>query len=98
MTSVEIFGVQFVLSLIVTALIARWSVGPWLAGKALHVALGLLILPHAFRHIGLTFLVPGVGVAETMPAAFAAGAGYGDLAAGLRCTGRSGSNGRSCRP
>ena len=83
MTSLDIFAVQFVLSLIVTALIARWYLGPWLAGKALHAALGILVLPHAFRHIGLTFLVPGAGVAEGMPEAFASSAGYGDLAAGV---------------
>ena len=65
-----IFGLQFLLSLIVFALIARWYVTPWLAEKTLEQALPLLILPHAFRHIGLSFLVPGV-VAEPLPATFA---------------------------
>ena len=73
-----IFGLQFLLSLIVYALIARWLVAPWLAAKPVEQALVPLILPHAFRHIGLTFLVPGV-VAAPLPPAFANPAAYGDL-------------------
>ncbi|MDD9878652.1 MAG: hypothetical protein OXR84_14535 [Magnetovibrio sp.] len=40
------------------------------------------LVPHAFRHLGLVFLVPGV-VAPALPAGFSGGAAYGDLAAGL---------------
>jgi tellurite resistance protein TehA-like permease len=82
METVQIFVVQFVLSVVVFALIARWHVTPWLAEKPLQVALGILILPHAFRHIGLTFLTPAV-VSEAMPSTFAAAAGYGDFASGI---------------
>lgn len=39
-------------------------------------------MPHAFRHLGLVFMVPGV-VAPDMPAGFALEAGLGDFAAGL---------------
>ena len=53
-----IFGLQFVLSLIVCTLIARW-----------YAALMLLILPHASRHIGLSFFVPGLN-AEPLPEFF----------------------------
>ena len=63
METLEIFGLQFVLSLIVYTLIARWYAAPWLAGKALYPALMLLILPHASRHIGLSFFVPGLNTA-----------------------------------
>ncbi len=77
-----IFGVQFLLSLIVYALIAKWYVAPWLAGKSVEQALVPLIFPHAFRHMGLLFLVPGV-VAEPLPPEFADPAAYGDLASGL---------------
>ncbi len=38
--------------------------------------------PHAFRHIGLTFLTPAV-VSEAMPSTFAIAAGYGDFISGL---------------
>ena len=65
-----IFGVQFLLSLIVYVLIAKWYVAPWLAAKPVEQALIPLIFPHAFRHIGLLFLVPGV-VAEPLPPEFA---------------------------
>ncbi len=60
MDQAAIFGLQFLLSLIVYALIARWYVAPWLAGKPVEQALAALILPHAFRHLGLVFLVPGM--------------------------------------
>ena len=77
-----IFGLQFLLSLIVYVLIAKWYVAPWLAAKPINQALMPLIFPHAFRHIGLLFLVPGV-VAEPLPPAFADPAAYGDFATGI---------------
>ncbi len=81
--SVEaIFGVQFVLSLIVWSLIAKWLLAPWLDKMAPNEALFWLTLPHAFRHIGLVFIVPGV-VSGPLPAAFADPAAYGDLLAGV---------------
>ncbi len=58
-----IFGLQFLLSLIVTALIATWYVAPWLAAKPVEPALVPLIFPHAYRHIGRLFLVPGMRLA-----------------------------------
>lgn len=82
METLEIFGLQFVLSMVVVALIAKWYTAPWLRDKPLQAALAILILPHAFRHLGLVFLTPVV-VSDTMPPFFAATAGYGDLAAGL---------------
>ena len=82
MESLEIFLLQFVLTLSVVGLLARWYLAPWLAQKQLQIALGILIIPHAFRHIGMTFLTPAV-VADTMPQGFAMAAGYGDLASGI---------------
>ena len=67
MDTLAIFGLQLVLSLIVYALIAKWYVSPWLAEKPIQCALILLIFPHAFRHIGLTFFVPGL-VGSSLPA------------------------------
>ncbi len=74
-----IFGLQFLLSLIMWSLIAKWLWAPWLDNKPTHEALLWLTIPHAFRHIGLVFLVPGV-VSREMPDTFANFAGYGDLA------------------
>lgn len=82
MTLLQIFGVQFTLSLIVYSLIAKWYVAPRLAALPLHDALIPLLFLHAFRHMGLVFLVPTV-VGSTLPAAFAVPTAYGDLATAL---------------
>lgn len=78
MDPVVIFPLQFGFSLAVYSLLARWFLAPWLDAKPKHEALVVLILPHVFRHIGMSFFVPGV-VAEPLPAAFAGPAAYGDL-------------------
>ncbi len=82
MTIEQIFGAQFALSLTVISLLSFWIVRPWLDKQTLPDALFWLTVPHAFRHLGLVFVVPGV-VSPSMPAAFAGAAAYGDLAAGL---------------
>ncbi len=82
MDTLAIFGLQFVLSLVVWGLIAKWLVAPWLETKSPHNALFWLTLPHAFRYMGMVFLVPGV-VARPLPGAFAIPAAYGDLVTGL---------------
>lgn len=79
MDTLMIFGTQFFMSIIVFALIAWWYVAPWMAERPTSHTLAVLILPHAFRHIGLTFMVPGV-VAAPLPGDVAEIAGYGDLA------------------
>ena len=78
MDTQPIFGLQFILSIIVWGLIAKWSLAPWLAKMPQDQALYWLALPHAFRHIGMVFLVPGV-VAQPLPSNFAIPAAYGDL-------------------
>ena len=82
MDTLAIFGLQFVLSLIVYALLAKWYVVPWLAGKPVNQALIPLVFPHAFRHIGMVFLVSGI-VTQPLPKGFAYPAAYGDLLAGV---------------
>jgi hypothetical protein len=82
MEPLTIFGLQFFLSLVLFGLLAKWFLAPWLKGRTRSQALFWLTLPHATRHIGLVFLVPGV-VSPSLPSSFAAAAGYGDLAAGL---------------
>ena len=77
-----IFGLQFLLSLVVWGVIAKWSLTPWLEKLSPYEALFWLSLPHAFRHIGMVFLVPGV-VAQPLPDAFANPAAYGDLVTGV---------------
>ena len=78
MDPVAIFGLQFVMSLLVFTLIAVWYAAPWLAEKPAAIALAFLIVPHTFRHIGMSFLVPNLNSGD-LPASFADPAGYGDL-------------------
>ena len=78
MNTIAIFGLQFIMSTVVFALFAKWYATPWLAEKPTRQVLALLILPHAFRHVGLLFFVPGI-VAQPLPVFFANTAAYGDL-------------------
>jgi len=78
----QIFGVQFVLSLFVGTLLARWYVWPSLATLPVRRALMPLLFVHATRYMGLVFLVPTV-VPPGVPDAFAKPAAYGDLLTGL---------------
>ena len=77
-----IFLLQFVSSLLVLGLLAKWVLAPWLATQSQREALFWLTLPHAFRYIGMVFLVPGV-VAQPLPDSFAIPAAYGDLSAAV---------------
>lgn len=82
MDTLAIFGLQVSLSLLVWGLIAKWLFVPSLENKSQHQALFWLTLPHAFRHIGLVFLVPGIA-AQGLPDSMAIPAAYGDLAAAV---------------
>jgi hypothetical protein len=77
-----IFGLQVLMSFVGCILIARFYVAPRLSALPLRVALIPLLLLHAFRHLGMVFLVPTV-VGPALPAAFAVPAAYGDLLAAL---------------
>ncbi len=81
MGNFQIFGLQFVLSIIVYALVIQWYGLRWLAAMPLRNAVMLLVLPHLlFRHVGMTFLSTAV-VSSELPRSFAAQIGYGDLLA-----------------
>jgi hypothetical protein len=82
MSTRAIFGLQVLMSFVGYILIARFYVAPSLAALPLRVALIPLLLLHAFRHLGMVFLVPTV-VGPSVPAAFAVPAAYGDLLAAL---------------
>jgi hypothetical protein len=82
MNGQQIFGLQVLLSFLVYGLVARWYVRPRLAPLPLPAALQPLLVLHAFRHLGMVFLVPTV-VGPALPASFAVPAAYGDLLAGL---------------
>ena len=82
MDVMTIFAIQFLMSLVVWGSLAYWLLAPWLEEKSLNEALFFLTVPHAFRHIGMVFLVPGV-VAGPLPETFAAPAALGDLLTGV---------------
>ena len=82
MNTQVIFVLQFFLSLVVISFLFKWTVTPWLNKQSLNSALFWLTVPHAFRHIGMVFLVPGLLV-QPLPDSFAIPAAYGDLAAGF---------------
>ena len=77
-----IFGLQIFMSVVLCSLLAKWFIAPWLKEKTQRESLFLLTLPHATRHVGMVFLVPGV-VSQSLPHGFAVFAAYGDLAAGV---------------
>ena len=78
----QIFGLQVVLSFLVYGLVAKWYVGPRLAALPVRTALQPLLVLHAFRHLGMVFLVPTV-VGGALAPSVAVAAAYGDLLAGL---------------
>jgi hypothetical protein len=82
MDTQAIFALQFTISVGLFILLANWGLAPRLAKLSTTEAMMWLVLPHAFRHMGMVFLVPGV-IYEPLPASFAIPAAYGDLAAGL---------------
>ncbi len=82
MSTLAIFLSQFALSVLVVSLLARWYIWPWVNNQSFNNAVLPLLFPHAIRHLGLVFLVPGL-VNQPLPNYFASWAAYGDLASGL---------------
>ena len=86
MSAPQIFGLQFVFSLVLYSLLARWYVAPRLAPLPLASALTPLLFLHASRFLGMVFLVPSV-TGGPLPPEFAVAAAYGDLLAALLALG-----------
>jgi hypothetical protein len=83
MNSEQIFAVESVGSLVVFTLIAVRFWAPRLSQLAAVDALTALLLLHALRTVGLTIIVPEVGVDPNLPRSFAVPAAYGDLMAAI---------------
>jgi hypothetical protein len=81
-----IFGLNILGSVVAFGLLARLYLWPQLRRLPREDALALLIVPHTFRFVGLSFLEQGV-VSPSLPTAFAVSAAYGDLAAALLAIG-----------
>ena len=74
------FGIEFGLSLLVSGLLARWYVWPFLCAQPFSQALLILLVPFLPRYLGLMSLVPGVVDPAVTQSAFARFQAYGDLA------------------
>jgi hypothetical protein len=77
-----IFGLSVLGGFVAWGLFAACWVWPRLRTLPRERALAILVVPHAFRFVGLSFLVEGV-VAPSLPRGFAVPAAYGDLGATL---------------
>lgn len=77
-----VFAISVLLGFVVWGMIGARYIWPALRGRSQAEALRPLLLLHAFRFVGLAFLVPGV-VSPDLPDGFARPAAYGDLATSL---------------
>ena len=82
MDSKAIFGICVVASFVAFGRVARTYIWPNVSRLNRDQALNILITPHMFRFVGMSFLMPGVAGPQ-MSAAFAIPAAYGDLAAAV---------------
>jgi hypothetical protein len=73
-----ILPLSVALGLLASGLIGLWYVWPRMRAVAARDALIPLIFPHAFRYLGLSFLIHGVTTAALDPR-FAVPSAYGDL-------------------
>lgn len=77
-----ILPVSMVIGIIAWTLVFNWYANPVLRKLPFEQAMRPLLILHAFRYVGLMFLIPGV-TAEPLDARFASPAAYGDLVAAL---------------
>jgi len=82
MNIAALFGLSVLMSFLAYGIVTRLYVLPRLRIMPREDALTALVVPHTFRFVGLSFLVPGV-VSPSLPAEFAAPAAYGDLVAAI---------------
>lgn len=75
-----IFGLSVLLSFAAFGITTQLYIWPRLRTMRREDALIVSTVPHAFRFVGLAFLIPGV-VSPSLAPAFANEAGYGDLVA-----------------
>src|SRR5215472_17327147 len=77
-----LFGISVALSFVAWGVVAKQYIWPALRNRPRADALRPILLLHAFRFVGLAFLIPGV-VSPDLPADFARPAAYGDLATAI---------------
>jgi hypothetical protein len=82
MNSGALFGLSVLMNFIASGIVAKLYIWPRLRAVSREEALLPLVMPHMFRFIGLSFLVPGV-VSGSLSPDFARPAAYGDLGAAV---------------
>jgi hypothetical protein len=82
MNTRALFGISVLMSFVAFGLVTGLYICPGLKALSVSSALTALLPVHAYRFIGLAFLVPGV-VSPSLPASFARPAAYGDLIAAV---------------
>ncbi len=78
MNTRALFGLSFLVSATAFGVVVSVYLWPRLRRLEQNAALRALVVPHIFRFIGLSFLVPGV-VSPALPSGFAVPAAYGDI-------------------
>ena len=82
MNSGALFGLSVLMNFVASGIVTKLYIWPRLREMSREEALLPLVVPHMFRFVGLSFLVPGVVSASLSPD-FARPAAYGDLGAAL---------------
>src|SRR5215831_18080771 len=82
MTSEALLGLSVLMNFVASGIVTRLYIWPRLRAMSREEALLPLVVPHMFRFVGLSFLVPGV-VSTSLSTDFARPAAYGDLGAAL---------------
>src|SRR5215472_1433436 len=78
MNKLPLFGLSVLMSFVAFGIVTRTYIWPRLRMARREEALIALTVPHTFRFIGLSFLIPGV-VSSSLPLGFSFPAAYGDL-------------------
>src|SRR4029450_12047714 len=82
MNSEALFGLSILMSFIAFGVVTKLYIWPRLRVMRREDALIPLVVPHTFRFVGLSFLIPGV-VSPSLSSAFAVPVAYGDLVAAI---------------
>jgi len=77
-----LFGLSVLMSFLAFSIVSKLYILPRLRVMQREEAIAPLVVPHTFRFVGLSFLVPGV-VSPSLSSAFAVPAAYGDLVAAI---------------
>ena len=78
MSYAALFGISTGFCFLVWVIVTRLYIWPALRERSRADAVRPILLLHAFRYVGLAFLLPGV-VSPQLPASFAQPVAYGDL-------------------